>query len=142
MEKFILTLLVISVLSTGCKQNNTFTETNAIKTSIDKTEEDCISQNSSTAGMNECILKAENAWEREIEKYMALIKNITSKEDFKKIQLSQEKWELYKDSQMEVYNMIFPQGSMFQNISACSKKNLVKQRALALKSIYEILMAK
>lgn len=142
MEKFIVTLLTITILSTGCGQINTFTKPKVILNSIDKTEEDCMSQNSSTAGMYECTLKAENAWEKEIERYIVQMKNITSKTDYKKIQISQKKWEMYRDSEFEVYDLIFPQGSMFKNISAGFKRNLIKQRALTLKSIYEILMTK
>ena len=154
MKKVILSIITISILSTGCIQNNNTSSTfdeckteiitqNEQKNLIDKIEEDCISDKSSTQEMSECTFKAIDAWNKEIEKNLALLKNITSKEDFEKIQLSQKNWESYRDSEIVVYNLIQKkEGTMFQNVSAGFKRELIKQRAIELKSLYKTLMNK
>ena len=154
MKKVILSIITISILSTGCIQNNNTSSTfdecktkhvvqNEQQYPIDKFEENCISDKSSTQEINECTFKTIDLWNKEIEKNLALLKNITSKEDFKKIQLSQKNWESYRDSEIIVYNLIQKkEGTMFQNVSAGFKRELIKQRAIELKSLYETLMNK
>ena len=45
---------------------------------IDKAERDCIEKQDSTQAMNECTYKARDAWYKEIDKYINLLKNVTS----------------------------------------------------------------
>ena len=45
---------------------------------IDKAERDCIAKQDSTQGMNECAYKAIDAWYKEIDKYINMLKNVTS----------------------------------------------------------------
>ena len=76
-------------------------------------------------------------------KYLALLKNINSKDDFENIQISQKNWEKFRDSEIIVYNLIQQKkGTMFQNVSTGFKRELIKQRAIELKSLYETLMNK
>ena len=152
MKRVILSIITISILSVGCVQNTPLTfdknttkvnAQNEQKHSIDKMEEICLSNKSSTQEMNECTFKAINAWNKEIEKYLVLLKNITSKDDFENIQISQKNWEKFRDSEIVVYNLIQQkEGTMFQNISTGFKRELIKQRAIELKSLYETLMNK
>ena len=154
MKKVILSIITISILSAGCIQNNNISSTfneyitkvvtqNEQQYPIDKFEENCISDKSSTQEINECTFKAVDLWNKEIEKNLALLKNITSKEYFEKIQLSQKKWESYRDSEFVVYNLIQKkEGTMFQNVLAGCKRELIKQRAIELKSLYETLINK
>lgn len=143
MKKIIQLLIVISILSNGCvqnKNNTNNTEKMQMEQSytIDKIEGICISKNCSTQGMLECTYKAKIAWENEINTNLTLLKNITSKEDFKNIQLSQKYWESYRDKENLLYDLIQQkQGTMFQNVVAGHKRDLSKQRALELKSIYD-----
>ena len=152
MKRIILSIITISILSVGCVQNTPLTldknttkviALNEQKYPIDKIEENCLSNKSSTQEMNECTFKAMDAWNKEIEKYLALLKHITSKDDFENIQLSQKNWEIYRDSEVIVYNLIQQkEGTMYQNVSAGFKRELIKQRAIELKSLYETLMNK
>lgn len=152
MKRIILSIITISILSVGCVQNTPLTldknttkviALNEQKYPIDRIEENCLSNKSSTQEMNECTFKAMDAWNKEIEKYLALLKHITSKDDFENIQLSQKNWEIYRDSEVIVYNLIQQkEGTMYQNVSAGFKRELIKQRAIELKSLYETLMNK
>ena len=151
MKRIMLSIIIISILSVGCVQNPLLTfnknKTKVIAQDeqqyfIDKMEKNCLSDKSSTQEINECTFKAIDAWNKEIEKNLALLKNIISKEDFENIQLSQKNWEKFRDSEILVYNSIYPEGTMFQNVSAGFKRELIKHRAIELKSLYETLMNK
>ena len=152
MKRVILSIIIISILSVGCVQKPPLTfDKNTIKVnaqneqkySIDKMEEICLSNKSSTQEINESTFKAMDAWNKEIEKYLVLLKNITSKDDFENIQISQKNWEKFRDSEIVVYNLIQQkEGTMFQNVSTGFQRELIKQRAIELKSLYETLMNK
>lgn len=152
MKRIIFSIITILILSVCCVQNHNLTfdkntmkivAQNEQKYSIDKMEKNCLSDKLSTQEMNECTFKAMGAWNQEIEKYLALLKNITTKDDFENIQLSQKKWESYRDSEFVVYNLIQQkEGTMFQNVSNGLKRELIKQRAIEIKSLYETLRNK
>ena len=52
---------------------------------IDKAERDCIAKQDATQAMNECSYKARDAWYKEMDKYMRLLKNVTTDEDYNNI---------------------------------------------------------
>lgn len=106
---------------------------------IDKYEEACCAKNSTTAGMLQCTINANIMWNKELNKYYNLLMHKlspTEKQDLKSAQLA---WLNFRDKEYKnidnVYNKI--QGSMYINISAGSKRNIVKQRAWQLKDYYE-----
>lgn len=159
MKRIILTIIAISILSSGCSQNTKQIQSVTANLSqkyehfvpkaesqltyIDKMEKNCISKNYTTQEMNECIYKVNVAYEKEIDKYLLLLKSITSTKDFEKIQLSQTQWEAYIDSEVVLYNLIKQkQGTMFQNVAYNFQKELVKQRALELENLYKTLKTK
>ena len=108
---------------------------------IDKAERDCISKVDSTVAMNECSYKAMNSWYKEIDNYLEKLKTVTTEEDFDNILKSQENWKKFKDSEFEAVSIIMDkQGTMFQNSAVGVKTYLVKERALGLKRLYDILI--
>ena len=91
--------------------------------------------------MNECTYKARDAWYKEIDKYMYLLKNATSNEDYNNILKAQSKWKEYQEAEFEAVSIILEkQGTMFQNSAAGLKTELVKERALEVKKVYDILI--
>ena len=108
---------------------------------IDKAERDCIEKQDSTQAMNECTYKARDAWYKEIDKYINLLKNVTSKEDYNNILEAQNQWKKYQEAEFEAVSIISEkQGTMFQNTAAGLKTDLVKKRALDIKELYDILI--
>ena len=108
---------------------------------IDKAERDCIGKQDSTQAMNECTDKARDAWYKEIDKTLNLLKKITTKEDYDKILNAQSKWKEYQEADFEAVSIISEkQGTMFQNTAAGLKTDLVKKRALDIKELYDILI--
>ena len=108
---------------------------------IDKAERDCIAKQDATQAMNECTYKARDAWYKEMDKYMRLLKNVTTDEDYNNILKAQFKWKEYQEAEFEAVSIISEkQGTMFQNSAAGIKTELVKERALEVKRVYDILI--
>ena len=105
---------------------------------IDKAKKDCVSKVYSTHDMNECGYKAMDSWFKEIDKYLGLLKAVTSEEEYSDILKAQEKWKEYQEAEFVAINIIInKQGTIYQTIALGEKESIVKQRALALKNLYE-----
>ena len=102
---------------------------------IDKIEQDCISKTADTQEMNKCSQKAQQLWEKDINKNLAELKEILSAEDYKKLQLSQTSWENYMDKEYEFINSLtsYTQGTMYLNTKEGWRTEILKQRALTLR---------
>ena len=108
---------------------------------IDKAERDCIAKLDSTQAMNECAYKAMDAWYKEIDKYINLLKNVTSKDEYNNILEAQTQWKEYQEAEFEAVSIISEkQGTMFQNTAVGLKTDLVRKRALDIKELYNILI--
>ncbi len=108
---------------------------------IDKAERDCIAKDYSNAGMNECGYKAMDSWFKEIDKYLGLLKTVTSEEDYTKILKAQEDWKKYQESEFVSISLIRnKQGTIYQTIAIGQYVHIIKQRAFDLKSLYEYLI--
>ena len=84
---------------------------------IDKAEKDCIEKQDSTQAMNECTYKARDAWYKEIDKYINLLKNVTSKEDYNNILEAQNQWKKYQEAEFKAVSILInKQGTIHQNI--------------------------
>ena len=102
---------------------------------IDKIEQDCISKTADTQEMNKCSQKAQQLWEKDINKNLAEFKEILSAEDYKKLQLSQTSWENYIDKEYGFINSLtsYTQGTMYLNTKEGWRTEILKQRALTLR---------
>ena len=108
---------------------------------IDKAERDCIAKQDSTQGMNECTYIARNAWYKEIDKYISLLKTVTSEEEYNNILEAQTQWKKYQEAEFKAVSILInKQGTMYQNIAAGLKTDLVRKRALDIKELYDILI--
>ena len=107
---------------------------------IDKIEQDCISKTADTQEMNKCSQKAQQLWEKDINKNLAELKEILSAEDYKKLQLSQTSWENYMDKEYEFINSLtsYTQGTMYLNTREGWRTEILKQRAFALREYLNI----
>ena len=102
---------------------------------IDKIEQDCISKTADSQEMNKCSQKAQQLWEKDINKNLAELKEILSAEDYKKLQLSQTSWENYIDKEYGFINSLtsYTQGTMYLNTKEGWRTEILKQRALTLR---------
>lgn len=107
---------------------------------IDKAERDCIAKVYSTYDISQCSYKAMDMWFKEIDKYLGLLKTITTEEDYTNILKAHENWKKYQESEFVALSIIMKkQGTMFQNVAVGNKTNVVKERALELKELYDTL---
>lgn len=107
---------------------------------IDKAERDCIAKVYSTYDISQCSYKAMDMWLKEIDKYLGLLKTITTEEDYTNILKAQENWKKYQEAEFVALSPIMnKQGTMFQNVAVGNKTNVVKERALELKELYDTL---
>lgn len=107
---------------------------------IDKTERDCIAKVYSIYDISQCSYKAMAMWFKEIDKYLGLLKTITTEEDYTNILKAQENWKKYQEAEFVALSPIMnKQGTMFQNVAVGNKTNVVKERALELKELYDTL---
>lgn len=108
---------------------------------IEIEEQECMKKvGYTTTGMSECSYKAMDMWFKEIDKYLGLLKTVTSEEDYSNILKAQEDWKKYQESEFVALSIIMnKQGTIFQNILSGKERGLVKQRALDLRNFYETL---
>ncbi len=109
---------------------------------IDKALDKCMEDKYNTNDMNECVYQAMDSWFVEIGKYLDLFKDNLNDSDYQSVLSAQENWKKYQESEFEAIGAIFDkkQGSMYRNIEVGDKNELVKQRALELKNLYELLV--
>ena len=94
-----------------------------------------------TAGMSNCSYIAMDAWFKEIDKYINLLKDVTSEEDYKNILEAQTQWKKYQEAEFKAVSILInKQGTIYQNILAGEECGLVKQRAQDLKNFYDYLI--
>jgi len=107
---------------------------------IDKALEACIEKDGSNAGIIDCTGKAYQAWDKELNKnYGALMRKLkpAQKEALKAAQLG---WIKQRDADFKLIDSIFDtlEGTMYISMRIESKTELVKERALQLKSFVDL----
>ena len=152
MKKLIAISILISALTCACIKTEVSTESNTEPQvqedvskihSIDKALQDCMAKQDATYEMNKCVYTAMESWNKEIDKYLNLLKSVTTEEDYNNILKAQKDWETYKDSEFEAVSVIMEkQGTMFLNSTVGMKSALIKERALFLKEFYDTLSYK
>jgi len=108
---------------------------------IDVSQKGCLdsTQNQTTLGMISCNVRAEQAWDKELNRYYKLLMGILSTDEKTKLKASQIKWLEFRDAEVVTANTIYTdmQGTMWKIVAVGTKMEMVKQRALELKSYYD-----
>ena len=112
------------------------------KHKIEKEEDICISKCKYNYQIRECVYEAHLKWEKEISKYLKLLKNVTTKEKYKLILESQTDWEkTYKKDKKVVNELIFNYGgTLYYDIASVEAQQLAKNRAEFLSDLYYTLV--
>ena len=152
MRNLLLIAFIIIFLTTACsnKQPEFVIETNEAQNvsteqvveklhPIEQRVRDCIDKDYSTVGLNKCVYVGMAEWEKEINKYLELLKETLPKDDFEKINKAQEEWEDYRDAQFMVAEiMLKKDGTMHQNVAVGIKSGIIEERAKELESFYNL----
>ena len=103
---------------------------------IDLDLEKCLGNDNSTAGQRNCIISAQNSWDKELNiSYLSLSQRLgkTSKQE---LVTAQRNWILFRDSEFKLINKYYfdiKKGTIFYVISENKKLEIIKERALQLK---------
>jgi len=88
-------------------------------------------ENSTTQGMTECVIKAADSWDKELNKNFKILLRLLTAEQKEKLKEAQRQWIKYRDNELDFsrsfYNQM--QGTMWIPIAAQTRLNLTKQRA-------------
>ena len=106
---------------------------------IEKAVQNCMKQEDyTTAGMSKCVDASINDWNKEIDKYLLLLKDTLPEDKYKLLQISQEKWEEYKNAQWQLLEATLSEkdGTMYINILSGDKADVVEKRAKDLSGFY------
>ena len=106
---------------------------------IEKAVQDCMQKEDyTTAGMSKCVNASINDWNKEIDKYLSLLKYTLPEDKYKLLQISQEKWEEYKNAQWHLLEAALGEkaGTMYINILSGDKTDVVEKRAKDLSGLY------
>ena len=96
MKKLIAISILISALTCACTNTGAIIKPNAGQQvqeevsnihPIDKAIQDCMSKQDATHEMNKCVYIAMDSWSKEIDKYLNLLKSVTTEEDYNNIEL-------------------------------------------------------
>lgn len=120
----------------------TFSQTKKTENKIDIEESKCFNKNDiSNSEMCECIIKAAESWDKELNKYYNLLKAKLPKEAFAALKESQLQWLKYRDKEYTFISKYYyetKEGSMWYPITETRKKEIVKTRAIELQVYYNM----
>ena len=106
---------------------------------IEKAVQECMKkENYTTTGMLKCVDESINDWNKEIDKYLLLLKETLPKEQYDLLEISQNKWEEYQKAQWTFLNSVIieKQGTMYINVLSGDRADVVEKRAKDLSGLY------
>lgn len=138
MKKYLLKMLIALFFAISCIVPVQAFDKN-FSDSIDKQIEKCmISENYTTAGMNACVFKGEQAWLEEINKLVKKIKKELSPKAAEMFEKSHKHWlEHYKCEEELMHETLYEMsGTIHTNYARAVMYNLVEKRAKYLDVFY------
>lgn len=103
---------------------------------IDLALEKCLAQDNSTAGQRNCIISAQQSWDKELNKCYISLSQKLSKTAKKELLEAQRNWILFRDSEFKLISKYYfevKKGTIFQVIAENKRLEIIKTRALQLK---------
>lgn len=90
--------------------------------------------NYTTQGMIECVIKATDSWDKELNKNYKTLLGLLTEEQKEKLKESQRQWIKFRDSELEFSSSFYNQlgGTIWIPIAARTRLDLTKQRAQEL----------
>lgn len=107
---------------------------------IDQTLEKCLNQDNSTASQRNCIISAQQSWDKELNKSYTSLNQKLNNTAKKELLEAQRNWMSFRDSEFKLINKYYfdvKKGTIFQVISENKKLQIIKERALQLKEYDE-----
>ena len=110
-----------------------------IKHEIDIFVDKAMDKDPSTAGMVKAAEEGEKMWDVELNKYYKLLSAAIDNESKAALKKAQLAWISFRDAEFSMTGLFYSKkdGTMYRVIAACTRLEIVKKRALTLKSLYE-----
>lgn len=138
MKRLALTLVIVILTISSVI---VFAQEEERKYPIDQWLEECIDKDPSTAGMNNCTYKANEMWDKELNKiYKQLMKKLNPQGQ-KLLKEAETAWIKYRDAELNFGDEIIYGigGTIASTTSAGQRYDFVKTRTLELKAYLEML---
>ncbi len=102
--------------------------------------EKCMAKDSTTLGMTDCVNKAYQRWDDELNKVYKQLRSVLNPDQKKSLKNAQLKWIKYRDSEFALIENIYSsfQGSMFTPMRAGDRMEIVKKRTLEIKAYLDL----
>ncbi len=96
-------------------------------------------ENQTTMGMTKCEQIAAEEWDAELNKVYKMLMGILGKGEKEKLKASQLKWIEYRDRELDFSGTLYKnlQGTMWITAAAGRRRELIRERVLALKDYYD-----
>lgn len=143
----ILTLVLLAVsiylnpfAGAGFAQDNAAgNNTGEIKHEIDIFVDKAMDKDPSTAGMIKAAEEGEKLWDAELNKYYKLLSAAMDNESKAALKKAQLAWISFRNAEFAMTGIFYSKkdGTMYRVIAACARLEVVKKRALTLKTLYE-----
>lgn len=124
---------------TKLKQEKEFLTPKAEIHPIEKAVQECMKKEDyTTVGMSKCVDDSINDWNKEIDKYLSLLKEMLPEEQYDLLETSQNKWEDYKKAQWAFLNAAIDEkhGTMYINVLSGDRAGVVENRAKDLSGLF------
>jgi uncharacterized protein YecT (DUF1311 family) len=103
---------------------------------IDIELQNCLdsSENYTTKGMTDCVVRATEKWNLELNKNYQKLLNLLTAEQKEKLKITQREWVEYRDKEIEFSNQLYydMQGTMWIPVAAQTKLDLTRKRTVEL----------
>ena len=111
------------------------------KRPIDKALDACLDKDSTTAGMTNCIGNAYEKWDKELNRIYAELMKKLNPEGKANLKDAQLQWLKFRDSEFKLQDSVYStlEGTMYIPMRASDRMEVVKKRAVELKSHLELL---
>lgn len=143
----ILTMVLLAVsiyfkpfLSACFAQDNAAAQnTGDTKHEIDIFVDKAMDKDPSTAGMVKAAQEGEKMWDAELNKYYKLFSAAMDNESKAALKKAQLAWISFRDEEFAMTGLFYSKkdGTMYRVIAACTRLEIVKKRALTIKTLYE-----
>ena len=105
---------------------------------IDLELQNCLdsSENYTTKGMTDCVVRATEKWDEELNKNYQELLTLLTAEQTDKLKIAQGKWVEYRNNEIEFSNQLYydMQGTKWIPVAAQTKLDLTRKRTIELES--------
>lgn len=107
---------------------------------IDKTTEDCMEKDMSTAGMVKCLNEAYDKYDKELNRLYKILMKGLDEESAKELKSAQLEWIAFRDKEFKLIDAVYSklEGTMYIPMRVSDRVEIVKKRVLDFEAYAEL----